>query len=68
MELVKRDCPITMVVSPRGYGWVDLTLEINGDKYEIDVSDCLGSGIGGFLFKRCISSIVEKGPHQTEIM
>lgn len=49
MELVKRDCPITMVVSPRGYGWVDLTLEINGDKYEIDVSDCLGSGTGGFI-------------------
>lgn len=49
MELRKRECPIKMEVSPIGYGWVKLVLEIGGDKYEIDISDCLGSGIGGFI-------------------
>lgn len=49
MKLRKRDCQIKMEVSPIGVGWVGLVLEIGGDKYEIDVSGCAGSGIGGFI-------------------
>ena len=49
MKLWKRDCPIKMEVSPSGFGWVGLSLEICGDKYDVDVSGCLGSGIGGFI-------------------
>lgn len=49
MKLWKRDCPVKLEVSPSGFGWVNLTFEIGGDKYDVDVSGCLGSGIGGFI-------------------
>lgn len=49
IELKKRDCPIRIGLTPVGAGWIDMTLEVADDRYEISISGCLGSGIGGFI-------------------
>lgn len=60
MKWEKRDCPIKLELDPYGFGWEDVTLEIDGKHHWWSVSGCLGDGFGAL-----VESLYALYPHQT---